>query len=125
MRCPLILRMKYLIMGFVLLMLVSVVYADHPETFPEWTYWVEIIEHFGTVAAALVALIFLMPHSKKSGMNYVLAGLVLLLISQILLIMHHFLIHYAGIYTAIAHHGLLLIAVIFLIFGMHKSVARK
>lgn len=106
-------------------LLFSVAYADSEAGFPAWTYYGEIVEHLGILAAALIGFIFLLPQRKKRGMNYVLAGLALLAISQLLVNMHHFLILYAGIFTALVHHGMLLIAVIFLIFGMHKFSSKN
>ena len=120
-------KSKISYVAIAIITLSSMVFADHPETsFPAWTYYGEIVEHLGILAAALIGFIFLLPQRKKRGMDYVLIGLALLSVSQLLVNMHHFLILYAGIFTALVHHGLLLIAVIFLIFGMHKSsVERK
>lgn len=108
------------------LTIVSAVYADHPETaFPAWTYYGEIVEHFGILAAALLGFIFLLSHRKKTGMNYILAGLMLLALSQLLVNMQHFLILYAGIFSAVIHHGLLLVSIVFLILGIHRLLASR
>ncbi len=102
---------------------VSIGFADSDTNFPAWTYYGEIVEHFGLLAVAILGFIFLMPYSKKEGMNYTLSGLALLALSQLLVNMQHFMILYAGIYTALIHHGILSISIAFLIVGFHKSLA--
>lgn len=112
--------------AIILITLASVTYANSGDSgFPAWTYYGEIVEHFATLAVALLGFIFLMPYGKRTGMNYVLPGLALLALSQMLVIMQHFLILYAGIFTALIHHGILLISIAFLIVGIHRFLASK
>ena len=118
-----------------MLLIMQVVLATgngHPDSshdgvvlFPAWTYYVEIVEHVLMAVIAFYVLVQLFEGGKqvkvvKAG----LAGFALFLIAEILTILHHFMIYTFGIYTAIVHHGLLLISAGLIAYAFIESAKK-
>lgn len=79
-------------------------------TFPQWTYWGEIIEHSLLLLIALAVTLLLIIVSQKRpemDLRFPIFGWGLVSLSQILVNLQHLLIFPLGIYTALVHHGLL------------------
>ena len=94
-------------------------------TFPVWTYWAEIAEHFAAVLAVAIGLFLLYFNSAIKKISLIGYGLIFILISEVLTLFHHFLIFPLGIFNAVFNHGLLLIGFALLVLGLVKNKGGK
>ncbi len=126
-------KTNYLMLSFLFYFfnLITIISANgdlpHSVVFPEWTYWAEIIEHSILVIIPLIAVFLLIkPYKTKqnarTGIKWAIAGLIILVVSQALTNLHHFLFYPFGIWNAIIHHGLLVVAVILMIYGFFRVI---
>ncbi len=99
---------------------------DQSLVFPEWTYYAETIEHGAMLIIAIITILLLIkPYRKhenevKESILWLIIGLVMLALSQLLTNLHHFLIFPFGIWNAIIHHGLLMVSVVVMIIAFFK-----
>ena len=95
-------------------------------TFPVWTYWGEIVEHFLMVIVFSAGLFYIYTKKKvdKIG-SMVVSGFVLILISELFTLLHHFLIFPLGVLNAVFGHGLLLVGMLLVVFGIIKGTGEK
>lgn len=119
--------MREILLFLSLIIPIGLADSDHI-AFPEWTYWVEIFEHSGILIVSLVAVAFLFSkYENKGWVKFAIAGFGIFAFSEILTILHHFLIYPFGVWNAIANHGLSLIglAVIFYSLTMLREKPLK
>lgn len=101
------------------------VHSDEALIFPEWTYYAEIVEHSAMVIIAIIAILFLIrPYREhenaKQGILWLMIGLGIFALSQLLTNLHHFLIFPFGVLNAVVHHGLLLVSIVIITIALFK-----
>lgn len=95
--------------------------------FPQWTYWGEIMEHTILLLLALITtflLIFVWQKKKEPGLKLQIFGWGLVSLSQILVNLQHLTVYPVGIYTALAHHGLLVLGLILIAGATLKTIIK-
>lgn len=98
--------------------------------FPAWTYYVEILEHSLMAIIGIIAIMFLVKsytvykYETKEGINLMIIGLIIFIVAQILTNLQHFLILPFGIFTAILHHGLLLVSIAVILIAIFKILEK-
>ena len=85
--------------------------VDERVTFPAWTYWAEIYEHSAIFLIALAGAYAFRKHAVT------MSGWLVIALSQVLTNMQHLMILYAGVWTAIIHHGTLLVGLALVLYG--------
>lgn len=96
--------------------------------FPVWTYYAEIFEHSVIMITGIAAILLLIrPHrksrgGKKQGILWMIAGLAILTLSQLLTNLHHFSFFLFGIWNAVIHHGLLAASIIIIVVAYFKMI---
>jgi len=102
------------------------VHEEQSSDTPVWVYYVEIVEHTLMMLIGLVAVWFLVKAYKKhenitkQGVFWMIVGLVIFILGQLLTNLHHFLISPFGVWTAIVHHGLYAISILVIIVAFFK-----
>ena len=109
---------KQLLFGLLFLALSGTVLAqeqvtgvDERVTFPAWTYWAEIYEHSAMLLIALAGAYAFRKHALT------MSGWLVIALSQVLTNLQHLMILYAGAWTAIIHHGVLLVGLALVLYG--------
>ncbi len=116
-------RMLFITFVFALLAGMGVASANGSSMFPAWTYYAEIVEHSALIIAAIIGIALLLARKEKR-MSLMIAGLVVIIASQVLVNLHHFLIYPFGEWNAIVHHGLLVAGLILMISAYLRGVHR-
>lgn len=121
---------RLLLISTLLLVFATTISADSDNdgrvVFPVWTYYAEIVEHSLMAVIAIVVIVQIADYKKpKNAVKYGLAGFAVFFLAEILTIMHHYLIYIFGIYTAIIHHGLLLVSIALISYAFVSSLKKK
>ena len=91
--------------------------------FPAWTYYVEIVQHILSIAAAVAGVVIIYSrlykthgHLKKV-LDYAVWGFLILGIGELLTTLHHFLFHPFGIMNAIINHLMVLVGLGLIVYS--------